>query len=206
MQQYETIIEKTWNDAAFKKQLIENPAATFSSLGYDFAGIEVQVHDDSADTAHFVLLNKEQAAELDLDSDPVIGKLTKRAHEDADFKARLLSDSTSAIREALGIEPPNNIQIHENTDRLLHIVLPANPNTAGELSDTDLSMVAGGKGLTINCESIDNFMGKSGSVAAKVGSYLPGNFGGLFSSLGPILVGGGDLIGKSSSFLGFLGA
>lgn len=205
MQQYEKIIERAWKNRSFKKQLIDAPKATFSNMGYDFGDLEVRIHDDSADTVHFVLLSKSQIRDLDLGSDPVIGKITKRAHEDESYKERLLNDPKMAIREVLGIEPPNNIEIHENTDQVINIVIPANPNTAGELSDTDLSMISGGKGLTINCDAVDGAMNAGGNLAAKVGSFLPGNFGGLFSSLGPILVGGGDLVGKTSSFLGFMG-
>ncbi|MBF0349943.1 MAG: hypothetical protein HQM11_02875 [SAR324 cluster bacterium] len=206
MQQYEFIIQKAWNDASFKSRLMSAPKETFANMGYDLGDVEVRVHDDAADKAHFVLLTKEQAACVDLENDQVLGKITKKALEDSNYKARLLSDTSTAVREVLGMEPPQNIVIHENTNKILNLVIPANPDTSGELSDTDLSMVAGGKGLTINCETISGVLTGAGNLTAKVGSYLPGNFGGLFSSLGPIMLGGGNAVGKTSNFLGFMGA
>ncbi|MBF0352869.1 MAG: hypothetical protein HQM11_17685 [SAR324 cluster bacterium] len=203
MEKYDAIIQKSWSDSSFKSRLIENPKATFSEMGYDFGKMDVRVFNDTTDTAHYVLLSSEQAALVNLDNDPVIGKVTKRALTDADYKSRLLSDASSAIREVLGVEPPQNIIVHENTSDILNIVLPNDPN--GELSDSDLSMVAGGKGLNINCETIGNATTGAGNLMSKVGSYLPGNFGGMFSSLGPILTGGGSMVGKASGFLGFMG-
>ncbi|MBF0240632.1 MAG: nitrile hydratase subunit alpha [SAR324 cluster bacterium] len=206
MQQYESIIQKAWTDASFKSRLLTSPKAAFAEMGYDFGNMDVKVFDDAGDNAHFVLLTKEQAASVDLENDQVLGRVTKKALEDSNYKTRLISDTTAAVREVLGVEPPLNILVHENTDKVINLVIPANPETAGELSDTDLSMVAGGKGLVINCETIAGALTGAGNLTAKVGSYLPGNFGGLFSSLGPIMTGGGSMVGKTSNFLGFMGA
>ncbi|MBF0353309.1 MAG: hypothetical protein HQM11_19940 [SAR324 cluster bacterium] len=207
MSSYENIVKRTWSDSEFKSLMLSNPKSALSQMGLSFGDdVEVKVYDDSGDTQHYVLLHESQTQGMDLDSDPIIGKITKKAQQDSSYRKRLLSDSKSAIREVLGTEPAGKIAIHENTASLLNIVLPSNPGSSGELSDSDLASVAGGKGLTINCDTVGGLMSSAGNLTSKVGSYLPGNFGGLFSSLGPIMTGGGSAIGKASGFLGFMGS
>ena len=196
--QYEEIIQKTWNNEAFKNELMNDPKTV---LGLD-GNVEVKVFDDSADKLHFVLLSESQYGQASIDDNSIIGQVTRRAHEDASFKARLLTDANSAVQEVAGIEAPAAIEIHENTASVLNIVLPANPEATGELSDTDLSMVAGGKGLELNCTTISSGLNKAGGLMDTVGSLLPGNFGGLFSSMGPLLTGGGNITTSVSNFLG----
>ena len=198
---YESIIQRTWKDASFKSQLIANPKAVLGLNGE----VEVQVHDDSAETMHFVLLSPSQLAQAQIDAKSIVGQVTNRAHADSAFKARLLSNAKAAVQEVIGVEAPANIVVHENTNEVIHIVLPSNPETTGELSDSDLAMVAGGKGVVINCATMSTGLNKGGGLMSKVGSLLPGNFGGLFSSLGPILTGGANVLNSASSFLGSFG-
>ncbi|MGK5095258.1 NHLP leader peptide family RiPP precursor [Deltaproteobacteria bacterium TL4] len=202
MQKFEEIIQRTWNDASFKQKFISDPKSVLKEYGNEIGeNLQVSVHDDSQDTMHFVLLDKSQMAGTNLKSDPIVGKVMTRAHEDASYKKRLLSDPKNAVQEVLGIKAPANVQVHENTSRHLHIVLPANPDSSGELSDSDLAMVAGGKGLAINCDSVGGFMGKTGEFAGKVGDFFGENaFGRLFDSLGPLLTGGGNMLTKVSGF------
>lgn len=146
MEKYEEIIQRIWTDEDFKQRLMSEPKAVFSELGVDFEeSVRLEVHNDTVDTAHYVLLSSNQVQEVHLNPASAVGKVTKRAFEDPEFKSRLLSDPKPAIQEVLGIEPQGNVVICENTEDHIHIILPNNPNTTGELSDTDLSMVAGGK-------------------------------------------------------------
>ena len=65
-----------------------------------------------------------------------------KASEDADFRARLLSDPKEAVQQALGVTIPDGftIKVHEEDSRTAHLVLPPN----SKLSSAELSAVAGG--------------------------------------------------------------
>ena len=65
-----------------------------------------------------------------------------KASEDADFRARLLSNPTEAIEQAVGVTVPEGftIKVHEEDSRTAHLVLPPN----SKLSSAELSAVAGG--------------------------------------------------------------
>ncbi len=69
-----------------------------------------------------------------------------RAWSDPDFKAQLLDDPKTVLA-GYGIDLPTglNLKIVENTADTMHVVLPAVPSQAGDLSDEDLQNLAGGK-------------------------------------------------------------
>ncbi len=68
----------------------------------------------------------------------IVGKAT----EDADFRARLLSDPKGAINQELGVAIPASmaIEVHEDSDTTVHLILPP----GSRLSQSDLQTVAGG--------------------------------------------------------------
>lgn len=77
-------------------------------------------------------------AELDAE---LIAKVT----DDEAFRALLLENPKEAIRQATGIDIPEDftIQVHEEGSMSAHIVLPP----SGQLTEADLAVVAGGNGL-----------------------------------------------------------
>ena len=74
--------------------------------------------------------------------DSMLEKLVAKAESDTDFRTRLLDNPRSALREALGIDIPDNfnVVIHEEDARTSHLVLPAST----ELTDAQLQRAAGG--------------------------------------------------------------
>ncbi len=72
------------------------------------------------------------------------GLLVADAWEDDALKKRLLSDPAAVLKER-GITTPPNVQIKtiEDTANVMHLVLPMKP-AAAELSEEELSTVAGG--------------------------------------------------------------
>ena len=74
------------------------------------------------------------------------GQLVARAWADPAFKAKLLADPAGVLKEN-GLVPPAGITIKvvENTDKVLHLTIPAKP-AATELSEEELHRVAGGEG------------------------------------------------------------
>lgn len=72
------------------------------------------------------------------------GRIVTKAWQDEGFKKRLLADPAAVLREQ-GLAPVTGVQIRvvEDSDKVLHLTLPAKPRD-GELSDADLAGVAGG--------------------------------------------------------------
>ena len=70
--------------------------------------------------------------------------LLSRASADDDFRALLLADPHKALRDATGIEMPEeiNLTVHEEDSASFHLVLPA----ADRLTAGELAAVAGGRG------------------------------------------------------------
>jgi hypothetical protein len=71
--------------------------------------------------------------------------LVARAWSDPAFKAQLLADP-SATLAAVGSPVPSGIRVKvvENTDQLVHLILPPRPADADLLSEEALETVAGG--------------------------------------------------------------
>ena len=69
-------------------------------------------------------------------------KVVGKAGEDADFRAKLMSDPKAAISEELGVTMPEGltVQVHEDTGTTAHLVIPP----ASKLNEGDLRAVAGG--------------------------------------------------------------
>src|SRR6516164_8265910 len=73
-------------------------------------------------------------------------KIVKRSWEDEAFRQELTDDPVGTAVKYLGLPAANlpNIVVHEEPVGSWHIVLPAKPANAGELSEEDLEKVAGG--------------------------------------------------------------
>ena len=76
----------------------------------------------------------------------VEAKIVKRCWEDEAFHKEFTADPVATAVKYLEVPAANlpNIVIHEEPAGSWHIVLPAKPAAAGELSDEDLEKVAGG--------------------------------------------------------------
>ena len=72
------------------------------------------------------------------------GQIVARTWQDDAFKKRLLANPMAVLNEQ-GIGVPAGVQLRvvENSDKVLHLTLPAKPRE-GELSETELAGVAGG--------------------------------------------------------------
>jgi hypothetical protein len=76
-------------------------------------------------------------------------QIVARAWVDEAFKARLLSEPATVLTEG-GVELPPGVEVRigEDTDSVLHLVLPRRP-ADGELSADQLEKVAGGVGVPV---------------------------------------------------------
>ncbi len=76
-----------------------------------------------------------------------MSQLIAKCWADESFKKRLLTDPAAELRaEGVELAAGLSIKAWENTDKLYHLVIPAQPT---ELSDEELDQVAGGA-LTID--------------------------------------------------------
>jgi hypothetical protein len=71
------------------------------------------------------------------------GKVVAKAWSDEDFKAKLLADPKTVLKEN-GLEFPEDVElrVEETTDKIVHLFLP--PEPTGQLSEEELEKVAGG--------------------------------------------------------------
>ncbi len=69
-------------------------------------------------------------------------ELIGRAAQDEGFRAQLIDDPKTAIKDALGIDVPESVSVfvHEESATTAHLVLPPGAN----LSDAELASVAAG--------------------------------------------------------------
>ena len=72
----------------------------------------------------------------------MLEKLVAKAEEDSDFRSQLLTDPSTALKEAFGLEVPDEfkVTVHQDDARTAHLVLPA----SAELTDAQLQQAAGG--------------------------------------------------------------
>ncbi|MDP6676888.1 MAG: NHLP leader peptide family RiPP precursor [Pirellulales bacterium] len=78
-----------------------------------------------------------------------LAKLFAACWNDADLKARFMSDPASVLAE-YGMDVPEGIKVNvcENSDTCVHLTLPATPENVSALSDDELANVAGGVAST----------------------------------------------------------
>jgi hypothetical protein len=71
-----------------------------------------------------------------------MSQLIAKCWADEGFKQKVLADPAAALK-AEGVELPAGLSLkaHEDTDKVVHLVIPARPT---DLSDVDLDKVTGG--------------------------------------------------------------
>ncbi len=92
-------------------------------------------------------------------SDPYAAVMAQ-AIGDPVFRMRLMADPVATMRAA-GMTVPDGVAVKvvENTDTLLHLVLPA--VASHELSDQDLDAVVGGAATPVGCNAVTSSCGRS---------------------------------------------
>ncbi len=75
-----------------------------------------------------------------------------RLASDPDFRANLIAEPRVTVSQLVGVALPDavQVQVHEETLTHIHLVIPAQ-STPGQLSDSDLELVAGGVCWTDSC-------------------------------------------------------
>ncbi len=74
-----------------------------------------------------------------------IGRIIARAWTDDAFKQELMANPTEVLKaQGIAIPEGTDVRVVENTESTIYLILPARPS--GELSDEQLTQVAGGDG------------------------------------------------------------
>lgn len=88
-------------------------------------------------------------------------KIAKRALQDEAFRAEFSADPTAAFVKYAGVPAAQlpRIVVHEEQPGSWHIVLPAKPSGAGELSNEELEKIAGGTDVWIGTMIVITVLG-----------------------------------------------
>jgi len=163
----ERLIKKSWESSDFRRKLVSSPKeAMEEEFGLVFpSDVTVHVHEETDRIIHLVLPDRPETGQEA--SSAVHAPETRRQLEhqlrqkslrDERFRTLLLSDPKKAIEEAYGetIHPSILIHVHEQSDRVLHIVLPWNPVAMADenIDDLELEKIAGG--VMPNCDEALN--------------------------------------------------
>jgi hypothetical protein len=78
-----------------------------------------------------------------------ISQLIAKCWADEAFKRKVLADPAATLREE-GLELPADLSYvaHENTEKVVHLVIPAKPT---DLRDEDLGTIVAGAGTSGGC-------------------------------------------------------
>jgi hypothetical protein len=163
---YRTVVAKAWKDPAFKsKLLLDANSALTEALGAAPAGVTVRVVENSDEIGYFVLplqptdeLTEENTGAAGFYVDKPAGdhefvtscvwcdfciRVVTKAWSDPAFKAMLLADPRAALIAAGGLlREDETVKVVENTDKLVHMILPARPSA--ELSAEALDEIVAG--------------------------------------------------------------
>jgi len=103
-------------------------------------------------------------------------RIVKRCWTDEAFRQELLADPAACFVKYTGlpVEQAPSIVVHEERGRDWHLVIPAKPAPADELSDADLERVSGGTDPMV-ISLITSFALASMTVAVTNVSAITGN-------------------------------
>ena len=80
-----------------------------------------------------------------VDIPPSVKRAIGKSSVDRAFRQKLLAEPAGVLK-AEGLELPDGVKVRviQDTDKLMHLVIPFHLELAGELSDADLGKVSGG--------------------------------------------------------------
>jgi hypothetical protein len=153
---YGQVVARAWQDEAFHRRLLADPAGALREHGIDVpAGREMRVVENTDEVFHLVLPASAEVAGLDPRGESItalppaqqerakgVEQVLARAWREEAFKQRLLADPRGVLEEqGIGVPAGKEVRAVENSDRVIHLVLPAKPT---ELTDEQLDEAAGG--------------------------------------------------------------
>lgn len=100
-------------------------------------------------------------------------KIVKRCWRDEAFRNDFTADPAAAFVKYLNVPKASlpKISVHQEAAGTWHIVLPAKPANAGELSEEELEKVAGGVTPTISASVLWSVVGTLATVITGSATY-----------------------------------
>ncbi|WP_169221982.1 NHLP leader peptide family RiPP precursor [Brasilonema sp. UFV-L1] len=144
---YKLLLERIWSDEQFKNCFIADPKPILCEFGVKVPKFlkQIEVHEDRPKLRNYILPIKEQLERYMEEQNPIIAQVIRQALADNAFKAKLLQNPNTGMKEATGEDLPKDLTIcfYEDTLTVRHLVIPINPDNQ-QLNDSQLDMVAGG--------------------------------------------------------------
>jgi hypothetical protein len=155
----EQIVTRTWEDEAFKQELVNNPKPVIEQVTGEKLpeGLVIRVVQETPDIRYLLLPSvismtpeerQQIVNELRQGAAGDFSSVIVRAIEDDVFKQELVSQPHAAIERELGVTLPqgSELRVLEQEDNIRYLVLPMQPDSleGDELSEEELEAVAGG--------------------------------------------------------------
>ncbi|HAI77216.1 MAG TPA: hypothetical protein DCM08_13335 [Microscillaceae bacterium] len=144
-------LSKLSTDLTFRNELIANPKKV---LKQEFSDLQIAdelnivVHENTDREMHIILIPDEQMV-FNASLDEKVEAVLDKAVADTQFKKLVMADPKGTLSKELpDFYIPNDFKIHfyENSTNEVHLLLPPLQTENGELSETELQSVAGGRG------------------------------------------------------------
>ncbi len=155
----EQIVTRTWEDEAFKQELLSEPKATIEQATGEKLpeDLVIRVMQETPNIRYLLLPSvssmtpeerQQTVNELRQGAAGDFSSVIVRAIEDDAFKQELVSQPHAAIEQELGITLPqgSELRVLEQEDNIRYLILPMQPDSleGDELSEEELEAVAGG--------------------------------------------------------------
>lgn len=154
----EQIVTRTWEDEAFKQELVNNPKPVIEQATGEKLpeGLVIRVVQQTSNIRYLQLpsasdMTAEERQQTINELRQGAGEFSSvivRAIEDDAFKQELVSQPNAVIERELGITLPEGAEIRvlEQEDNIRYLILPMQPDSldGDELSEEQLEAVAGG--------------------------------------------------------------
>jgi hypothetical protein len=151
----EQVVARTWEDEAFKQELMSNPNAVLErEVGEKLPeGIELRVVQETSNTRYILIpspsdITPEELEQMRQGMAGDYSSLTARSIEDEAFKQEFINNPNEVIERELGMQISLGFQVRvlDQDSNIRYFVLPQQPDTSenSELSDAELELIAGG--------------------------------------------------------------
>lgn len=127
------VITEAWQNAGFKKQLLQNANSAIQNLGLDPGAAELKVLENTPDLHNVVVCTLCSCYPRSLLGRPPTWYKSK------EYRARVVSEPRAVLEEfGTTVEESVEVRVHDSTAELRYLVLPVRPPNTEHLSKHEL--------------------------------------------------------------------